>query len=307
LRSGRITEWRATLIARETGCLALEQRLEVDRQLAGDADRLEGMGERELVGAARDLAGKLDPASVARRRARAEADRHTTLRPAPDVMTWFGALLPVKDGVAVHKALLDEADRAKSNGDQRSRGAIMADTLVQRVLAPHLATTTGPAELPLVIHVVVPDAVLLGDEDGSGEVEGYGPVPGDLLREWIASHAEQGVADWVTRLYQSKTGELVAMEKGGRYFNGKLAEFLRLRDRRCRTKWCGAPIRHLDHIEDHATGGPTSAANGQATCEECNYNKQALGWTAQPRPGPVHTVETTTPTGHRYVSRAPTD
>ena len=306
LRTGRITEWRATLIARETGCLALEERLEVDRQLAGDPDRLEEMGERELVAAARDLASKLDPAAVARRRARAEADRHTTLRPAPDVMTWFGALLPVKDGVAVHKALLDPADRARSAGDQRSRGAIMADTLVQRVLAPHLATTTGPAELPLVIHVVVPDTVLFGDGHGSGEVEGYGPVPGDLLREWIASHAEQGVADWVTRLYQSKAGELVAMEKGGRYFNGKLAEFLRLRDRRCRTKWCGAPIRHLDHVEDHADGGPTSAANGQGTCEECNYAKQALGWKARPRPGPVHTVETTTPTGHTYVSRAPT-
>ncbi|HCB03794.1 MAG TPA: HNH endonuclease, partial [Nocardioides bacterium] len=165
------------------------------------------MGERQLIATARDLAAKLDPASVARRRRRAEADRHTTLRPAPDVMAWFGALLPVKDGVAVHKALLDAADRAKCAGDTRSRGAIMADTLVQRVLAPHLATTTGPAELPLVIHVVVPDAVLLGDEDGSGEVEGYGPVPGDLLREWIAGHAEQGVADWVTRLYQSKTGE----------------------------------------------------------------------------------------------------
>ena len=39
LRTGRITEWRATLIARETGCLALEERLEVDRQLAGDPDR----------------------------------------------------------------------------------------------------------------------------------------------------------------------------------------------------------------------------------------------------------------------------
>ncbi|HCB03871.1 MAG TPA: hypothetical protein DEQ43_06430, partial [Nocardioides bacterium] len=202
------------LIARETACLALEQRLEVDRQLAGDADRLEEMGERELVGAARDLASKLDPAAVAARRARAEADRHTTLRPAPDVMTWFGALLPVKDGVAVHKALLDAADRAKCAGDTRSRGAIMADTLVQRVLAPHLATTTGPAELPLVIHVVVPDTVLLGDSDGSGEVEGYGSVPGDLLREWIAAHAEQGVADWITKLYRSKTGELVAMEKG---------------------------------------------------------------------------------------------
>ncbi len=30
-----------------------------------------------------------------------------------------------------------------------------------------------------------------------------------------------------------------------------------------------------------------------------------MGWDAHPRPGPDHEVETTTPTGHRYRSRAP--
>jgi hypothetical protein len=185
----------------------------------------------------------------------------------------------------------------------------MADTLVRRVLAPHLAAPDAPAELPLVIHVVIPDDVLLGDPgdcEGTGEVEGYGAVPGDLLREWIAHHAETGVMDWVTRLYETpETGELVAMERGGRFFEGRLAEFLRLRDRRCRTAYCGAPVRHLDHVVDKATGGETSARNGQGTCEHCNHAKQAHGWSAQPRPGPRHTVETVTPTGHRYLSTAP--
>ena len=50
---------------------------------------------------------ELDPASVVRRRRRAEADRHVTTRPAPDVMTWLGALLPVKAGVAVRMAVLE--------------------------------------------------------------------------------------------------------------------------------------------------------------------------------------------------------
>ena len=305
LRAGRITEWRATILVRETACLALADRVEIDRRLAGDASRLEQMSERELVDRVRALACSLDPASVADRRRRAEADRHTSLRPAPDIMTWFGALLPVKDGVATHKALLDEANRLKCQGDPRSRGAIMADTLVRRVVSPHLAGS-GPAEIPLVIHVVVPDTVLLGDKDGVGWVEEYGDVPGDLLREWIAAHAEQGVLDWVSRLYQSSgTGELVAMEQGGRFFEGKLAGFLRLRDRRCRTPGCGATVRHLDHAREVSDGGATSAANGQGTCEARNYAKETLGWSARPRPGPGHTVETMTPTGHRYVSSAP--
>jgi hypothetical protein len=45
--------------------------------------------------------------------------------------------------------------------------------------------------------------------------------------------------------------------------------------------------------------------NGQGLCEACNHAKQAMGRTARPRPGPRHTIETTTPTGHRYTSTAP--
>ena len=96
------------------------------------------------------------------------------------------------------------------------------------------------------------------------------------------------------------------MESGSRDFPEQLAELIRLRDRTCRTPWCDAPIRHTDHVDAHADGGPTSEANGQGLCEHCNHAKQALGWSARPRPGPRHTVETVTPTGHRYWSTAPT-
>lgn len=312
LRAGRISEWQASLVQRETSCVTAEHRRAVDKKIARDLDEVDAISDRELVGALHDLVYRLEPAAVAERRRRAESDRHTSLRPAPDTMTWFGALLPVKDGVAIHKALLDESTRRKAQGDTRSRGAIMADTLVQRILAPHLATANGAAELPLMINIVVPDTVLLGDEheDGTGWVDDYGDVPGDLLREWIAGLADpqvqQRVQHWVRRLYQSPaTGELVAMDKKGRYFDGDLAEFIRLRDRRCRTQGCGARIRHIDHAQAHADGGPTRAANGQGSCEACNYAKEASGWSARPRPGPNHVIITHTPTGHRYYSFAP--
>jgi hypothetical protein len=201
----------------------------------------------------------------------------------------------------VWAALSREADRRKSLGDERSRGQIMADTLVARVLAD------GEGSHPdLMINVVVSDSVLLGDDEAGGWVEHYGPVPGELLRAWIADNAERGVDQFVRRLYATPaTGALVAMDSTSRRFEGRLAEFLRLRDRRCRTPWCDAPIRHLDHAEDYANGGPTSAHNGQGLCADCNLAKQALGWTARPRPGPRHTIETVTPTGHRYTSTAP--
>ena len=95
------------------------------------------------------------------------------------------------------------------------------------------------------------------------------------------------------------------MDSQARLVEGRLADYLRLRDQKCRTLYCDAPVRHLDHAQDRAKGGETSAVNGQGLCECCNYTKQAPGWTARPRPGPRHTIETTTPTGHRYTSVAP--
>ena len=56
LRTGRISGWRATIIARETACLSREDRVEVDCRVAGDLESLEPMGDRDLGDAVRRLA-----------------------------------------------------------------------------------------------------------------------------------------------------------------------------------------------------------------------------------------------------------
>ncbi|HKS02005.1 MAG TPA: HNH endonuclease, partial [Arthrobacter sp.] len=73
----------------------------------------------------------------------------------------------------------------------------------------------------------------------------------------------------------------------------------------CRTPYCDAPIRHHDHIVPWHDDGPTSLANGAGLCEACNHTKEQPGWKTHPRPGPRHTIEVTTPTGHTYSSTAP--
>jgi hypothetical protein len=245
-RAGRIDAFKATLIARETACLSAEHRALVDEELCADPEVVERLSPRQLVGRLNRSAADLDPAAVVRRRHRAEADRHTSLRPAPDTMTWFGALLPVKGGVAVHATLDRDARAAKAAGDERSIGQLMADLLVQRV------TGTPAGTVPVVVNVIVRDSVVLGDPgdgDGTGWVEGHGPVPGDLLRQWVADNLETDTGLWLRRLYeQPSTGALVAMDSQATFFQGRLAEFIRLRDRVCRTPGCGAPIRHLDHV-----------------------------------------------------------
>src|SRR3546814_1789220 len=83
-RAGKIGEWKATLLARETACLNRQDRALIDRELAADGATLEKMSDRQVAAEAAKRAAKLDPASVVRRRAKAEADRRVTIRPAPD-------------------------------------------------------------------------------------------------------------------------------------------------------------------------------------------------------------------------------
>lgn len=83
LRTGRITEYEAALIAQETACLSREDRIIVDATISGDPARVEAMGDQEAAAEARKLVAELDAGAVAERRRRAEADRHVSIRPPP--------------------------------------------------------------------------------------------------------------------------------------------------------------------------------------------------------------------------------
>jgi hypothetical protein len=298
-RAGRITEWRATVIARETACLSLEHRLAVDEALAAEHDAVEAMSERQVVAAATAEAARLDASALVSRRRKAESERCVSIRPAPDTMVRLSALLPVAEGVAVHATLTREADTARAQGDPRTKGQVMADELVARVTGA--SADRGPR---VTLDLVMPHDALFGTSDEPAHLSDLGPIPAELARELVAGAVASGEEVWIRRLYASPTtGELVAMDSRARLFPAGLARFIRLRDQVCRTSWCDAPIRHTDHVQRHDDGGPTSDRNGQGTCEACNYAKEAPRWRARPQPD--GSVTTTLPTGHTYSTRPP--
>jgi hypothetical protein len=156
------------------------------------------------------------------------------------------------------------------------------------------------------INLVMSDRSLLGLDEEPGEVEGYGPIPAEIAR----SLALDGEAKaWLRRLYTAPgSGQLIAMESHRRLFQRGQARFSRVRDRRCRTPYCGAPIRQIDHVKPSGNGGATRVDNAQGYCQACNLAKQAPGWiTTVTNKGlsGAHEVLITTPTGHQYRSRAP--
>jgi hypothetical protein len=301
LETGALSEWRATIAVRESACLDVEDRRRLDAELCSDVTRLDGMGDAAIAAAARAIAYRLDPHAVVDRAARAQDDRTVTIRPAPDTMTYLTALLPVAQGVSIYAALKREADVCC---DGRSRGQVMADTLVERV-------TGRPADqpVPVSVNVVISDQALVGVEDVTAVIAGYGSVPSALARNLIADAvADQRSHATLRRLYATPaTGALVALESRARVFPKGLADFIGLRDQRCRTPYCDAPIRHRDHAKPHRKGGTTSAVNGLGLCERCNYVKESDGWivTSTTTENGTHTAEFTTPTGARHHSTAP--
>ncbi|MFD4181833.1 HNH endonuclease, partial [Rhodococcus sp. NPDC058514] len=296
LRGGWITEWRATQIARETTCLSVEDRAQVDRKLASDPERLEKMSDNDTAAAARQMAYEADKQVWVRRKAKAHSERRVSIRPAPDTMAYVTALLPMAEGVACHAALVAAAASATATGDERPRGQIMADTLVTRVVTASTDDTAAPAT-PIRVHLTVSDRTLFGNGDEAAHVRGYGPIPADVARDLVHAAATAGVAE-LRRVYtRPDTGAVIAMDRNTRLFPASLAELVRLRDPVCRTPWCDAPVRHIDHIQPVADGGPTTFENGQGLCEACNYAKQAPGWVAQASDTPDgrHRVRITTP------------
>ncbi|HEX9227714.1 MAG TPA: HNH endonuclease signature motif containing protein, partial [Arthrobacter sp.] len=111
---------------------------------------------------------------------------------------------------------------------------------------------------------------------------------------------------WLRRLYTAPgTGELTSLDSRARLFPPGLRRLIQARDDTCRTPYCDAPIRHFDHIIPSHRGGPTTRDNGAGLCEACNHTKETPGWTATPSPGPRHTLQIQTPTGHTYHTTAP--
>lgn len=304
-RAGRVSEFRVQKIASQACILDTVDRRVLDARIAGTPELVEalaGMGDRAVHAKAAALAYQLDKQAFIARREHAANERHTSLRPAADGMTWFGALVPLKDGVAMHASLTRAATAARLAGDERGKGQVMADTLVDRVTG-----RTEETPVPVHVEVVIPVDVATGEgphADAPGWVPTYGPIDADLARLW-GEDAETCTRVWA----DAATGQVVGTESTSttRFYPPAMARHARLRDRTCRFPWCDAPVAHIDHTHDHARGGETSTQNAGGLCEAHNHAKQAPGWTASTSRDPdgTHVITWTTPTGHTHDSRPP--
>lgn len=299
LERGDLNERRAEIIASETSDLDERQRRAVDAAISHD---LTGLGDADLRDAVRREVLRRDEEGWLARHQKARAKRHVSGRILGDGMGRLTSDLPATDVSMIMTSLSDAAEAARAQGDERSRGQLIADILVGR-----LCGLTRNAAPPMAIKLLVSAETLLGDGNEPGYVLGAGYVPASVARSLAAAGA-QHASSTIQRLFaMPKTGALIAMESASSFFRGAIADLIDLRDRRCRSPYCNAPIRHRDHVRPRAEGGVTSLANAQGLCEACNYAKESPGWRHEPVADPLAVTEirVTTPTGHIHRSRAP--
>ncbi|WP_269147284.1 HNH endonuclease [Brachybacterium muris] len=325
LAEGRLPERNVQAITRALDNARPETCALIDQWVEEDPTRMDGLGTRRTTQLVREMAQALDPGDSRARAERAARKRNVTMEPLGDGMARISATLRALDASAVMKHLHAGAEASRAAGARDSFGALQADHLVASIvggpteLDPTLPAPTASAPgARLDVGVVITDRALLGcaDEAEHARIEGYGPVPAHIITDALlgrppgtitpkapergcGEHTDTSAAAVFRRLYSHPvTGELVAMESRARAFPVGLARMIRWRDQTCRTPWCNARIRHLDHIAPHARGGATSYDNGQGLCARCNYLKEHGQWS-------VHRTTTPSPVASSPVAPSP--
>ena len=119
VESGALSEWRATLIARESACLDVEDRRLLDAELCADVGKLEGMEDARIV--ARGQGDRRPPGRAGGGGSGGESrgGSHRDHPAGTGLHDLCDRALAGRRGVGVHAALKRSAD---TTVDDRSRG-----------------------------------------------------------------------------------------------------------------------------------------------------------------------------------------
>lgn len=306
LSRGEISEQHAMIIARETQHLSIEERQSVDEDLMNNPRGVEGVGTKELGDRVKQLAyvfGSHDAVAVLEA---AERRRYVAVYPSGGGTMTVHGVLPLDKGLALKQGLDEAAQALKSAGDERTLDQIRCDVTVERITG-----NNGETGTKILVNLVMTDRTLFQGESEPAFLQGYGTVPAHWARELIAGRNSRDryfskAMISLLKIYTAPgTGQLVAMDSRQREFPAMLKHLIRIRDQVCRTPYCNAPVKHLDHVLQHALDGPTSEANGAGKCAKCNQTKEMEGWSESVVPGRRHTLEIQTPYGYTYRSTAP--
>ena len=203
--------------------------------------------------------------------------------------------------VLIYAALRRAAD---TTFDGRSRGQVMADTLIERV-------TGRPAEsaTPIAVNLVLSDDTLLGGDSTAATISGTGRSP-------PRSRADSWAPPPRTGNREPPCAGSIGIRGQALWWRWSRAADCSPRDWPDSSTYAMTPAERPTATPQSGTTTTPSRTpavvapapdNGLGTCAACNYTKEAPGWrvsTSTDENG-SHTAEFTTPTRARQHSKAP--
>ncbi|GHB71119.1 hypothetical protein GCM10010306_075980 [Streptomyces umbrinus] len=305
LADGEISYQQARVVAEQCAVLAVDVAGEVERALV---ERMPQQAAGQTRAAVRRQVHRVDPEGAEARHQERVRERKLLSYPQEDGMALFGAVLPAQRAAVMEQVV--EAYAVGYGDDGRTLDQKRADALYELVVEPRAgaALEVPSRAVTAVVHVTVPLDVLMGVDDGPGELKGYGPVTAGQVREI----AFAGGTVWRRLLVQPVSGLLVKTDPLTYKPTAETARHVVARDQYCAFPSCRMPASRcdLDHVRafDHARperGGPTTPENLQPLCRRHHRLKtHHPGWSVG-RDARTGGAVWTAPTGHTYINTPP--
>jgi hypothetical protein len=207
-------------------------------------------------------------------------------------MSSLAAELPAEVASAVYGSLTEAARALRKVDKSRTTDQLRADILAERLLAGN------GGSLKAHVYIYVDLLSLLRLNNDLAYLPGYGDIPVEVLRERIFDPS----STWSRLITDPDTGQLMSVGRTKYRPPADLDDFVRIRARTCSHPGCNQPAQFVDvdHIQDWAKGGETSANNLDGRCRYHHLLKGEPGWHFETGPEGVTLI--TTPAGRTYTS-----
>ncbi|MFB2584169.1 HNH endonuclease [Herbiconiux liukaitaii] len=301
LGTGKISYAHARSMVTHATSLPVESRGSFEQAIL---QRAKECNAARFDDAARRLRETHHPDSITQRARAAHADRAVWLDAERDGMATLHHHLPAVDALAIHDVLDQAARAARSDAEPRTQAQLRSDILANTILN----RTDGALGFTPTVIVTVPAATMAGcegPEGGEAQLHGYGPIDPELARRLAAK-----APTFLKVLVHPGTGDTI--EVAGRYrIPAALREALIVADEHCRFPGCGrrAARCELDHTQDWAHGGRSTASNLAHLCTSHHHLKHNGGWMVSRPPGSPpgsRELEWRSPLGATYRTTPPT-
>jgi len=261
--------------------------------------------------ACRGIAESLCPTPTAERHATAFEARSVRLRELPDGLAQLaitGSALLLHGAydrlTSMAKAVRNEhlPDDAEIDDDRPSEARTLAqlradlatDLLLTGCPTAHADGTTPLAAIQGTVQVIIDADTITGTAERAAHLSGYGPIDPRLARRLAAD-----APGWERLFRDPDTGALRTVDRYAP--TAAQRRYLHARDEHCRFPGCRQPARRcdIDHIRDHAHGGPTTVTNLQVLCRGHHSLKHHSPWKV--KPGPDGELTWISPLGRSYT------